>query len=287
MAAYPEPETPPPSAERLQQLERARPAIEEELRRFESLGDEEMSANQAQIKASVTRIKKVLKEVGLAVVEKHTNDRVGVHPNNRWGHGLDVQQVHELLKQVVPAGWDMEEVRQAMCFERAPGRFGNAHFAFNWDIATASDGYLGVCSETKMQFFSVGNSHTVAMLRCLSEGTLGYLEDILGPDNKLSKDLLYTFAPTFRDAVENGFEWFTIAWEVDVEWPSLSLLLQAGLNESHGAIRQQSKLMTLRQIHVVARCGENAHSKHWEARCSHVAWCARVLYPILVGYVFQ
>jgi hypothetical protein len=276
MASYPEPETPPPSAERRQQLERARGQIEEELRKFEAMGDDEMNANQAQIKASVSRIKATLKEVGLASVERHTNDRVGVHPNNRWGHGLDVQQVHELMKQIVPAGWDMEEVRQAMCFARAPGRFGNAHFAFNWDIATASDGYLAVCSETKMQYFSVGNSHTVAVLRCLLEGTLGYLEDIVGPDNKLSKDLLYTFAPTFRDAVENGFEWFTIAWEVDVEWPSLSLLLQAGLNESHGAIRQQSKLMTLRQIHVVARCRENANSKHWESRCSHVAWSARV-----------
>jgi hypothetical protein len=79
---------------------------------------------EAQIKPTAEKIMKMLQEADLAYFEHVKFNRIGVHPDNRFGSGLMPWAVHALLLRIINAGWSWGECCGCIAFEVRRGRDG-------------------------------------------------------------------------------------------------------------------------------------------------------------------
>ena len=119
--------------------------------------------------ATFSAVRNKLLSLKLASEGKVGNKAILVHPENRFGAGLDVSDVHCLLDLIVAAGWDSHEVGPSVCFELPQGAAGIDTIEFNQQLVEASDGVLAPISKEIVGFLSVSSSHTTAMLNALTE----------------------------------------------------------------------------------------------------------------------
>ena len=121
------------------------------------------------MKAAFNAVRSKLLSLKLASEAMVGNKAILVHPDNRFGAGLDVSDVHCLLDLIVAAGWDHHEVGPSVCFELPQGTAGIDAVEFNKQLVEASDGFLAPISKEIVGFLSVSSSHTTAMLNALTE----------------------------------------------------------------------------------------------------------------------
>ena len=121
------------------------------------------------MKAAFSAVRNKLLSLKLASEGKVVNKAILVHPENRFGAGLDVSDVHCLLDLIVAAGWDSHAVGPSLCFELPQGAAGIDTIEFNKQLVEASDGFLAPISKETVGFLSVSSSHTTAMLNAVTE----------------------------------------------------------------------------------------------------------------------
>ncbi len=100
-----------------------------EIKKFDRCDVSDSAAVCRQARASVAQIKRALLKVGLAYEKVIGNELIGVHPANRRGLGIDRDQVFSMMGTIIGVGFDPEETRGSMCFERVPGD--TAAYEFN------------------------------------------------------------------------------------------------------------------------------------------------------------
>ena len=205
------------------------------------------SARDSRMKSTVDEILALLTKNNLAYKAKFNNQHVGVHKDNRFGDGLNPQDVHDLLQMIVTQGWSWGEVSRACAVEVQPGD--NEHLMFNEKVAEASNGMLAECIREDIKIVSLSCSHTVAALRCVLAECRSGSESSITKDGVISKQLVLDRSPEMQSALDEGLSWFVIRWQVDKACPDLGLLIQEALNLQHQTARQQSKIQVLLQLH--------------------------------------
>ena len=145
------------------------PKINETVSKFENLEQGQASA----IKTTADHIIGLLMARNLAYKLRIIIDQLGVHPQNRFGMGVEAFDVHELLMDILRQGFSWLEVVGARCFEVAPSGT-TAHkqqVQFQKNLHDASDGLLALMDPADLRFLTVTCSHTLQGLRCVKHGT--------------------------------------------------------------------------------------------------------------------
>jgi hypothetical protein len=237
------------------------------------------SDRKAKIKTVADSICTLLLSRGLAYKEKVRAALVGVHPENRFGMGVEPLDVHELLKSIVLQGWSWLEVVGARAFEVAPSD--GDTFDFNDRLAKSSEGLLAKVEQHELRITSVTCGHTNAGLRCVLGGSKSYIDDIT-TDGSICQQKVLEMSPGFAEPLRDGLEWLIVRHQLATACPGLASFLQEAGNAGHGIERQQTKMQTLLQIHMKAQ--RNIAFKG-EAQWDNIALDIERTRPFLHGQV--
>ena len=217
----------------------------------------EVEEGRAQKKTVADAIIRLLHDLKLAYRERVANSRVGCHPSNRGGAGLEVSDAHGLLERIVTEdGWSWVEVAgRARAFEVAPGDEGEAQYTFNFKLVKSADGYLPEVDELKI--LAVTCNNTVCALRIVEQGVKG-TSTLLCSQGVISREKVLHSCPAFSEPLEQGLEWDIIRHSVEKAVPSLPHFLQSAGNKGHGVERKQTTLQIMLEAHQVWKRHHNA-----------------------------
>ncbi|CAK0834224.1 unnamed protein product [Prorocentrum cordatum] len=202
-----------------------------------------------QQKAAADKLVQLLLEKGLAYRATAVPDDVGVHPDNRFGSGVEWHEVHILAGIIIRSGWSWSEVKDPVAIEVGNGDEGSKQVRFNEELVASSEGYLARVSNT-MKMLSIACSHTNQVLRCILHCTKSYETEFVNEDGYISQDAVFRACTSIKEAMETGLTWIVIRAEVVAEVPDLAAFLSESHNIGHGSHRLQSKVQTLMQIHA-------------------------------------
>ncbi len=207
-------------------------------------------------------IVQLLLDSKLAYAERRPNEGVWVHPQNRFGAGLDTTDVHALLHLIVTEkGWSWAACAKARAIEMNPS--GDVHkrqLEFNQKLSSAADGFLAPVDPHDRAILSIACSHTVAGLRAVNAGCKTVKED-MAVDGMLNKEKVMDISPSLREPLQTGLPWVVIRFQVEERCPDIAGFLQMAGNGDHGTARVQTKTQTLLQIHAFARTWVSMHGK--------------------------
>ncbi len=100
----------------------------------------------------------------------------------------DKEWCHKLLSSIMQSGYDADEHRAACCFERRPTE--ETILQFNVDRVAEAQGFLAPVDDALLTHVSVACSHLVQMLKCVGAETLGYTDDILTSNGRISRQAM-------------------------------------------------------------------------------------------------
>ena len=130
---------------------------------------------KAKIKTVADEIMILLESHGLAYKEVVKPRACCVHPENRFGAGIEAHDVHHLLSAIMREGWSWMECVGARAIELSPGSTGKMQLDFNETLHSASEGMLAPVMRHDVKILTLTCSHTVAGLRCVLSGCKGIL----------------------------------------------------------------------------------------------------------------
>ena len=215
-----------------------------------------------------TAIRDVLTQRRLCYTQVLTPGQVCTHPANRSGLGLNGHQVHRVGGNVQRIGASRAELRQATCVElpACPDRKHKA-LGFNEKMIQMNNGRLAVLSGQE-RYMSLSCSHFVAFCRAVQGACESEIPE-LSTNGHLSSGRL---SESFRDIVDNGWEWLVLHREVDEKVPELASFVQLTLNAAQGVAHAPSELEIM--MHLVERVGalqQGAGSAQWETIVAEAA----------------
>ncbi|CAK0908805.1 unnamed protein product [Prorocentrum cordatum] len=205
-----------------------------------------------QQNAAADKLAQLLLEKGLAYRATAVPDDVGVHPDNRFGIGVEWHEVHILAGIIIRSGWSWSEVKDPVAIEVGNGDEGSKQVRFNEELVASSEGYLARASNT-MKMLSIACSNTNQVLRCILHCTKSYETEFVNEDGCISQDAVLRAYTRIKEAMETGLTWIAIRAEVVAEVPDLAAFLSESHTIGHGSHRLQSKVQTLMQIHAKMR----------------------------------
>ena len=182
---------------------------------------DETSEGKGKMKSVLEKILQVLLAVGLATKDKMKCDRMGVHPDNRFGTGVDPMQVHTLLWMIVQQGWAWLEVAgRAIAFAVSPKR-AKEQRAFNENLVELSGGTLAPIGPD-LRALTVAGSHTTQVLKALHAQVKGIPEAfeletlaLWDANGFVDQKLVFEACPEMQKAVADGIEYIIIRWEAE------------------------------------------------------------------------
>ncbi|CAK0791190.1 unnamed protein product, partial [Prorocentrum cordatum] len=197
---------------------------------------------------------------------------VGTRPSNRFGAGLEIVDVHDLMKVIVEGGFRHDACQGAACFEIAPGgAMAEQHWAFNGNLATSSGGFLPRFDASDLKLLSVACSHTVAGARCVELGAPDMDEKFNDDSGRICRAKVLAKCSSYEQPLTRGMPWTVIRHEVGAEMPELARFLQEAVNANSGAGRQQTNMQTFLQIHKTAKQNiETLGYAKWESIQLHI-----------------
>lgn len=197
---------------------------------------------------------------------------VGWHWSNRGSSGIEPQNVPKKALSFKKGGWSNTEVRRACAVEREPNAEGDKHEANNADTAKKSGGLLAPISKGSLKIFSLTVGHTAQTVRAVKAGckcldTKTYEEIQEGGHLKVAKvcEGEPEGGPLHR-ALEQGWPWRVICWQVAKEFPTLMEIICEADNIPASAAKPDSLLEKAWRAHrqawhaiiVRARAAEHA-----------------------------
>ena len=165
-------------------LDEVAPHVTQVLKTYDGV---DVSECASQIAAASDTLCADLLAKNLAYKDRVRCMRMAPHQNNRFGQGVDVLDVHDLLGCIVKTGWRWAEVVGAVAFEKAPGAKGAEQMASIHDLVAASDGMLPPWSDEDIVALTVACTHTTSGLACLHFEAKTDQEDLAGSDGRIDK----------------------------------------------------------------------------------------------------
>ena len=191
----------------------------------------------------------------LALAQKVTvpNRGVLVHPSNRFGSGLDINDLHSLIEIVINGGWIWEKVGMCVGFELPDDD--DSILTFNETLVSASGGWLAPVSKQFSEIASVAGSHTVSVLRSVEHsvrhGEPDEDSDIM-TGGVLSREKVLRKCPSLQQPLDAGLQWVKIKKEVALAIPELADFLSEAANSNQNSSQEHTKTQVLLQIHQKA-----------------------------------
>ncbi|CAK0855463.1 unnamed protein product, partial [Prorocentrum cordatum] len=161
------------------------------------------NAEAPQQKAAADQMIQLLLDKQLAYRLKAEPDEVGVHPDNRYGVGVEWYEVHTLAGIIIRGGWSWSEVKDPIAIEIAQGAAGDEQLRFNEGLAASSEGYLAKVPAV-VKILSIACSHTNQVLRCIKHKTKSHEMEFTNDDQHLSQTLLQVHAKGKRNKQIHG-----------------------------------------------------------------------------------
>ena len=183
----------------------------------------------------------VCDKFGLSTTQIMNCGKVGFHPLNRGTSGIEPQNLPMKVKTFTAGGWSMFEVSRACCVEREPGEVGDNMEAENRRVSIQSNGMLAPVLPGSLQVFSLTVGHTAQAARAVLFECSCNDKD-LGENGKYSKHKVVGDDPKMQEALDIGWSWRVIAWQVAKRWPTLMELIIESDNVPGQAVKQDSLL---------------------------------------------
>ena len=171
------------------------------------------------------------------------NRHVGCHPHNRDGSGVNGVDVHQLLDDIVTAGFVPERV-SAIAVEVSD----NAELVFNQTLVSQHGGQLGSMDASQLKVLSLAGSHTNFVMR-LFDQEVAHENEKVSANGKLSKEMLSRHDMAFHEAVVHGYQWRVLSKHVTQQLPELLTMVQRTGNAT--LARGEHELQLLRRLHGI------------------------------------
>ena len=195
------------------------------------------------------RVVKTVHDV-LSLLERHGHvysiqlrpAMVGISPRNRDGSGVNPVDVHDLLGDILSAGWVDARVT-AIAAEPASAE----ELAWNAELFQRASGLLGEVDTSQLKALSLAGSHTNCVLRCFSQEVSHTGDDQVLLNGKLSLELLRKRDAGFHKAVTEGLVWRVLSAEVAKTMPDFLTMVQRMGNAT--LQRGEHELQLMRRLH--------------------------------------
>ncbi len=195
------------------------------------------------------RLVKTVHEV-LSLLERHGHvysmklkpSFVGVSPLNSDGSGINPVDVHDLLGDIVSAGW-LDSRVTAIGVEPSSEQ----ELLWNQNFFNHAANMLGTVDTSQIKALSLAGSHTNAVLRCFSQELSHDGDEVVCHKGRLNLELLRKRDPDFHRAVEDGVLWRVLSKDVAQQLPQLLCLVQRMGNAT--LQRGEHEMQLMRRLH--------------------------------------
>ena len=209
-----------------------------------------------------------LKDKAIKLCEKHNMLRVQkcnsryvvVHPRNRYGDGLVPSHVYKLIDSNSLLGFSEVELGVPLASEVPPVTHarGAEVRAFNEKLVKDAQGMLPQIAEEEYLFMSLAKSHSNAGSRCVMF-ELPHTNKRICDGGKLSLQKIKAVSPEYADAIEGGFSWHVLIWQVEDAFPKLiDLLMETGNLGQQQAMDETRWQVALKISHSAQRLSREA-----------------------------
>ena len=248
------------------------------------IDENELGTDRAQKKSVADNIMKMLVDNKLVYTNVMAPEKVGVHPCNRAGTGVDSIDVAELQIRIIKAGWSDIECRRAWAIEVSPGAEGVDQYEFQVKLEKDGQGYLPKQEQSELRILALTCNHTQMGLKCANAGTLSRNTELCTKDGRLSADLIGAKSTSYRSAMGRGIEWQIMHYQVSTFMPKLTRFLSEAGNSGHGSERAPTRTQVLLTIHAKAMANYMVHKDIGLAKgscCQSFLRCERLFPPCL------
>ena len=169
---------------------------------------------------------------------------IGIHPQNRDGHGVAWHDCHSLMANIVDVGFDAS-ITNCICVETAPGD--SSAIAFNQALSVESGGKLPEVHPQHLKFLSLSGSHLNTALRMIGQGTPCSVESV-AIDGKVNVQKVLQKDAAYAEASRAGLRWKVLSAAVLAQWPQLASLIQSAANTGNHLAREEHEVQILLRI---------------------------------------
>ena len=169
--------------------------------------------------------------------------KVGVHPCNRYGFGLQVNNVHRLGARIVGMGWSWEACSLAIAM-RSGGTSKIADFTVNLQAGSKK---LGRNNPQEIDFGSLACGHTNQFLVACIDQVPTDEEALQGPDGCISMEKLMKNDKTgkLKEALEKGMKWTIIDSRAEDMYGSALPNLVQRARQAVGQVQNEESLIEM------------------------------------------
>ncbi|OLP78270.1 hypothetical protein AK812_SmicGene41565, partial [Symbiodinium microadriaticum] len=167
---------------------------------------------------------------------------VGISRQNRDGSGINPVDVHDLLGDIISAGW-LDSRVQAIAHEPT----GQEDIDWNVRLFESMHNRCGPIEPTMIKALSLAGSHTNSVLRCFHYEVMHDGDASVCHEGRLSVELLRRHDPEFARAAREGVVWKILSRHVAAQLPQLLGLVQRMGNAT--LHRGEHELQLMRRLH--------------------------------------
>ena len=191
---------------------------------FQKLYDDATSSGDGKTVQLVDRMMSILKANGQSQIVLLPNACVGLRPENRGGGLLSYADCHSKGAGIKSVGFAFKLCgpERAVCSEVSP----TSNHIQDWTAKLSeSSEHFAELSPSSIKVGSVGCSHLVAWLNCITAGVLTRETSLCRPNgDRMSKAMLVEAGAVLGKALNEGLYWTMINAEVGARLPSLPRL---------------------------------------------------------------
>ena len=153
------------------------------------------------------------------------HSRIGIHKVNRYGFGVSWARFHRLGAKIARLGYSKAAASSVICIEE-DDQGSNAEFTVN--IQKTADQY-GKQQKHQIKYASLGGGHLNQLSVALDCEVPCHHANI-SVNGHMSKDLVCSKDPVWKDVLENGQPWTVLHKDLDKTYPKLCNLIQRARN---------------------------------------------------------
>ena len=196
--------------------------------------------SSGNIVKATREILQLLKNEGIAVEMRIQPNLIGVHPKNRDGLGVSLNDTETLLSNIFDLGFSEAEI-SAICVEA------NAEIkSYNMELMSTT--MLPSYIQDNVKYASLSASHTNQCLRLVLANAT-HSDSRLTVDGRLSIEKISSKDSGLASACRTGISWLVLPCYLMEDHPTLPSLIQSAMNSAGQISRSESELQVLRRLH--------------------------------------
>ena len=247
--------------------------------------NKQLSQNVQPSIAVVDDVFKYVLSTGWAYYEEQVSHKhVAWHDSNRWGAGLDPEDVTALTGKIVETqkGWSWSKCGVGRAFEVAPvnsTRYDEQMAKVEYVIKAAA-GYIAALNRYDIRILSVSNTHTEGVVSCIYHKTKAHNASYC-TDGYIDQQKMYNTCPSIQEPVQKGLPWEVMKHQIEAAIPGLPLYIQEAENLDHGSHREETRIQSMYRLHNRSKSySDQGKAIPWE----QIAADAEKQKPILKGH---